>query len=450
METQYLNQLGKLRDSWNPKWRESGVWSLISPILSHFEDEITRRNAFVDHLQEHSLTRAGPRNALVPVSLDYNTSPIVDIPSFTLSIAPQSDTKNNPDRPFEKLEPAYLACSQADRDVQMPSSRSALQKWYSTFDPTLPGPFPEPDLVYRRTTNHQHSIVKECNDWYSNILEVITEKHQQHSEDVKSFIGGYLSSMTYLVADISRSCTIAISNTRSFASASFISPRHDEIEDEKSHLYMRKYEYRHYHLNGELSRPFFGLGAADTVQLVNQVLDTGSILWTITARTLKVSDALKLEKGYLNSPIQHIIAHPDNEYTRMKLLNSLLLLTKPLFLIEAVKVRQYRGGVPRRKLQGLVESIDFEARSDTLQLMVRVLISLMGHTPYPVTTVAEHVGWLFTHQHETGPIINDIGRKWDYERDCPFPEGVERKTEENRMTREVVWVDSGLPYVREG
>ncbi|KIM21511.1 hypothetical protein M408DRAFT_333420, partial [Serendipita vermifera MAFF 305830] len=96
VETQYLDQLSKLKDSWNPKWSESGVWSLISPILGHFEEEITRRNAFVDDLQAR------------------------------LATAPQSNTESNPYQLFENLEQAYQACSQADRDVQTPSSQSAL------------------------------------------------------------------------------------------------------------------------------------------------------------------------------------------------------------------------------------------------------------------------------------------------------------------------------------
>ncbi|KIM24365.1 hypothetical protein M408DRAFT_232982 [Serendipita vermifera MAFF 305830] len=114
VETQYLDQLGKLKDSWNPKWRESSVWSLISPILSHFEEEITRRNAFVDDLQARFAT------------------------------APQSDPENDPYQLFEDLEQAYLACSQADRDVQTPSAESALKEWHSTFSVYRPSPFPEP------------------------------------------------------------------------------------------------------------------------------------------------------------------------------------------------------------------------------------------------------------------------------------------------------------------
>ncbi|KIM24366.1 hypothetical protein M408DRAFT_331768 [Serendipita vermifera MAFF 305830] len=422
VEAQYLDQISKLKDSWNPKWRESGVWPLISPILGHFEEEITRRNAFVDGLQAR------------------------------FAHVTQSDTENNPYRSFESLEQAYLACSQADTDVQTPSSQSALQKWYSTFDPRYPRRFPEPDLVYRRAISRQHDLVKECGHLHSTKPEDIMEKHQQHSEDVKSFIGGCLSSIADLVAAISRSCSTATSNIRSFTSASFISPRHDEIEDERSHIYMREYEYRLYHRDGELARPYFGLAAPDTVQLVNQVLDIGVGGLLYRSNALNASAAFELEKRYLNEPIHQIIASMDSESDwqwRMKLLNSLLLFTKPLILIDATQVKQYRGGVPRRKLQGLMESIDFEARSATLQLMVRILVEMTWDKPVTATWEAEHVGWLFTHQGDTWPIIRDIGRKWDPERDCPFPEGVERKTDDNQMTEEIVWSNSGLPYMRE-
>ncbi|KIM21509.1 hypothetical protein M408DRAFT_333418 [Serendipita vermifera MAFF 305830] len=420
VEIQYLDQLSKLKDSWNPKWRESGVWSLISPVLGHFEEEITRRNAFVNDFQECFPT------------------------------APQGDAEGYPYRLFENLEEAYLACSQADRDVQTPSSQFALKMWYSTFDDSNASVLPEPDLVYRRATSRQHGLIKGGNHWHSNNAEDILEKHQQRSEDVKAFIGDYLSSIVDLVADISRSCSAATSTIRSFASASFISPRHDEIGGKRSHPYMHEYEYRLYHRNGELARPLFGLAEPDTVKLVNQVLDMGILRWVPTPRVLDASAAFDLEKGYLKSSTQQLIEDTVAKYPQdemIKLLNGLLLFTKPLIPIEATKVNQYRGGVPRRKLQGLMDSIDFEARSHVLQLMVRYLVYVTPRT-FSVAMAGELVGRLFTHQRDTGSIIKDIGRKWDYERDCPFPEGVERKTDDTQMTEEVVWVGSGQPYVR--
>ncbi|KIM24364.1 hypothetical protein M408DRAFT_232965 [Serendipita vermifera MAFF 305830] len=96
-----------------------------------------------------------------------------------------------------------------------------------------------------------------------------------------------------------------------------------------------------------------------------------------------------------------------------------------------------------------MDSIDFEARSHILQLMVRLLVNLTQYPFLGPAMGAERVGWLFTHQHGTGSIIKDMARKWDYERDCPFPEGVERKADDDEMTEEIVWVKSGLPYVRE-
>jgi hypothetical protein len=67
-------------------------------------------------------------------------------------------------------------------------------------------------------------------------------------------------------------CSAAVQSTRKFSSSWFISPRHEEAEQEKSHPLMEKVYYRNYILDGQVARSLFGLGAHETVEIVQQIL----------------------------------------------------------------------------------------------------------------------------------------------------------------------------------
>jgi hypothetical protein len=73
-------------------------------------------------------------------------------------------------------------------------------------------------------------------------------------------------------SESSKPCSSAVQSTRTFAPSWFISPRHDEAEQGKSHPFMRKAHYRNYILDGQVARPLFGLGAHETVEIVQQIL----------------------------------------------------------------------------------------------------------------------------------------------------------------------------------
>ena len=84
-----------------------------------------------------------------------------------------------------------------------------------------------------------------------------------------------------LSTNLSVSCSTALNATTAFMSTRFISPRYDEAEEETKHDLMKKYQYRNYMIDGEISQPMLGLGIEHTATLVNQLLQTGSHVFSV-------------------------------------------------------------------------------------------------------------------------------------------------------------------------
>jgi hypothetical protein len=75
-----------------------------------------------------------------------------------------------------------------------------------------------------------------------------------------------------MIADVSVACSTAVNSTNAFASTVFISPRHDEVERERSHLLLTRFDYRNF-ITGRVAEPMFGLGTTYTINVVNSILD---------------------------------------------------------------------------------------------------------------------------------------------------------------------------------
>jgi hypothetical protein len=74
---------------------------------------------------------------------------------------------------------------------------------------------------------------------------------------------------------LSTSCSTAQEKTATFTTSQFVAPRHDEVERERLHPFMMKVHYRNYILDGDgevVARPLFGLGAHETVEIIQQIL----------------------------------------------------------------------------------------------------------------------------------------------------------------------------------
>ena len=102
----------------------------------------------------------------------------------------------------------------------------------------------------------------------------------------------YLTSATS--SHLSASCTAAITSTAKFASTFFIGPRHEEIDQEASHLFLTQAIYHNYMLDGRISRPLFGVDHQTTVKLIQHILKGNpsvdqDYLFTVGPFTLNLS-----------------------------------------------------------------------------------------------------------------------------------------------------------------
>ena len=75
-----------------------------------------------------------------------------------------------------------------------------------------------------------------------------------------------------MIADVSVACSTAVNSINAFVSTVFISPRHNELDKERSHLLLTRFDYRNF-ITGRIAEPIFGLGPTYTIHVVNSILN---------------------------------------------------------------------------------------------------------------------------------------------------------------------------------
>ncbi|KIM19462.1 hypothetical protein M408DRAFT_31200, partial [Serendipita vermifera MAFF 305830] len=106
--TSSLDELRSLQATWNPKWSDSRISTLISPFLSYISNEIADRE------QSHAEIQSRLENVSVPA---------INKPH------PDFDPSSMP----ENLEACYANYTKCHDAASAPEAQKSLQKWYNNW-----------------------------------------------------------------------------------------------------------------------------------------------------------------------------------------------------------------------------------------------------------------------------------------------------------------------------
>ncbi|KIM20805.1 hypothetical protein M408DRAFT_30074 [Serendipita vermifera MAFF 305830] len=138
----------------------------------------------------------------------------------------------------------------------------------------------EQDRNHRRAVCRQHNAARRATNWYAKAAPLVLENHQQRVEDIKSGTQTMLTRYSCklpsseVASKLSSSCSSAMNDTAAFVSSAFIAPRHDEVEQEKSHIMHQKAEYKNPVDGFRTARPLLGLETVELFRIIQQVIES--------------------------------------------------------------------------------------------------------------------------------------------------------------------------------
>ncbi|KIM20389.1 hypothetical protein M408DRAFT_334001 [Serendipita vermifera MAFF 305830] len=249
------------------------------------------------------------------------------------------------------------------------------------------------------------------------------------------------TSYNEFVTNLSRAGSSALASTNDFASTTFIAPRHEEVDLEITHTLLRKVKYHNYITNEVGSQPIFGLGTAETIELVRGLM--AEILYKMApfslSREMYANTIFALEREFAQ------LQKEGDVIMKRKAIECAFISEPPMIPISYDVISQYSGGVPREKLGTILGGISPNGRRNVLEFAIQMVDWFKrAHHEDAFAGPAQH---LMYGKNSTSIIMRDIWRKWDIEKDIPFPEGVERMWNKETKKSEVLYAKTRLPYV---
>ncbi|KIM19499.1 hypothetical protein M408DRAFT_334382, partial [Serendipita vermifera MAFF 305830] len=334
-----LDELRSLQATWNPKWSDSRISTLISPFLSYISNEIADRE------QSHAEIQSRLENVSVPA---------INKPH------PDFDPSSMP----ENLEACYANYTKCHDAASAPEAQKSLQKWYNNwtggFMDTM---LPPIDRDFRKAVLGQQWAVDTAQDWYSRSFPDVLDRHQQSSEDVKSFLKCVLNNYSGICFKLSSSCSIALNNTAAFVSTRLIAPLHEKIEKEVLHPLLQKCDYRNYMTDGKISRPLVCLNASQRVDLILRALNSIGWHFLVEVPDPDLPIVFGLERKYDYKTVIESFKS-INPALLLHLAQAALVCDTPLIPVTKQEVSQYRRGLPRSKIRIIIERIPEPVRKD--------------------------------------------------------------------------------------
>ncbi|KIM20516.1 hypothetical protein M408DRAFT_30299 [Serendipita vermifera MAFF 305830] len=236
--------------------------------------------------------------------------------------------------------------------------------------------------------------------------------------------------------NLSTACSVALNSTTLFASSHFISPRYEEAEKEAEHHLLQKRGYYNYIDDVEISRPIFDLGPEATVALVNRLWDANYQDLALGGWSLLDirTHASMFERAGM--AVRHV-----GDLERKYILAYAFYSDAPLIPIPKEEIAMYRNGIPRSKIGSVLNHIPQTVRQKVLQIIAHLEQRVRIATSDEESDWARIASYL-CHSYNAAEVIRDIARKWNYDRDCPLPVGVERHPGTSRL----VWKKTGEAF----
>ncbi|KIM20798.1 hypothetical protein M408DRAFT_123154 [Serendipita vermifera MAFF 305830] len=278
-------------------------------------------------------------------------------------------------------------------------------------------------------------------------MPTVLEDHQQRAEDIKSGIQTMLTRYSEVASKLSSSCSSAMNDTAAFVSSAFISPRHDEVEQEKVHIMLQEAEYKNPVDEFRTARPLLGLGPEGSPSIILQVVESckdmsGKMAWSIPEDGTWLDPVFKLERSCMQSYLSTLLRQ-RNTVWKLNFLKALFWSDLPLIAIADSDARKYAGGIPRAQMTELLDRFIPSNRRGILSITVRILEFFRrekGDNPF------SEISHDLTHREDTENIIKSVWRKWYPANDCTLPEGVERTWESGYTVSKLIWTKTGKPY----
>ncbi|PVF91992.1 hypothetical protein CPB86DRAFT_252772 [Serendipita vermifera] len=163
--------LAALCDTFNPKWKDSAIYALFSPMLAFFEKDVTVRRATCESIKD-ILDKIPVTNP--PDKLEEGGSMLDE---YQKLIEVNERLKENKEAASSRESVAKL---QEWLSREVPKSRYGERDLFTTiqgFNNRQIAEFqlPEADRKYRQSVHLQQSMARKISKWHSNILPVLKQ-----------------------------------------------------------------------------------------------------------------------------------------------------------------------------------------------------------------------------------------------------------------------------------
>ncbi|PVG00573.1 hypothetical protein CPB86DRAFT_728952, partial [Serendipita vermifera] len=239
LDEKYNRDLAALCGTFNPKWKDSAIYPLFSPILTFFEKEVTTRRTTCESIGDI-----------------LDEIPVTNSPDILEEGGSMLDE-------YQKLIEANQKLKECKEIASLKGSVVALQEWLNKEAPKSEyeqtGHFntimewngdtidvfriPEADRNYRRSVYLQQQIARRISKWHSNILPDILERHQDRSEHIKMSLQKVGNSLIEQTDGMVERLSKAKAGLNAFSSTDWITPKHEGQSSESNHEFIQAARY---------------------------------------------------------------------------------------------------------------------------------------------------------------------------------------------------------------
>ncbi|PVF96414.1 hypothetical protein CPB86DRAFT_787036 [Serendipita vermifera] len=412
LERRYLDELKSLSKSVNPKWLQSGIALLATPVTDLFENEIGAREEACNSMEGRfkQLKEFDHRDEYIVVVSDGSS---LDQYASLVSAGQ-----------------AHEACQE---EASSEKAVGELKRWYiqepSTSDPSLASTedlerflLPLAERKYRKSVIQQQANSVDVSRWHNQVLPTLFEPHQQYSENVKEFVRHYCNINCTLAMSSVRQLETTKSNIEKFSSSKFIAENHEQSLLEATHRFMKPTEYVDFVTGERSSTVIFGTDLVSPAIKVAISLMAKRNMNLEFKRLPTKAKSLQLERRLKPQSTLKKSLKPFSDSELETWCSFGLLSNPPLIPILIEEAKRYDKGIPRGRLAMIM---------DPMLPNMWILRALVGLGQFE--SIGENWARLVTHRQESSRIILDICCKWDFDNHCPLPPGVKRSVANGKL-----------------
>ncbi|PVF97839.1 hypothetical protein CPB86DRAFT_873881 [Serendipita vermifera] len=239
LDEKYNQDLAALYGNFNPKWKNSAIYSLFSPVLAFFEKDVTIRRETCESIKDI-----------------LDDIPVTNSPDILEEGGSMFDEYQKLIEVNERLKENHEAARSRDSVAKLqewlsivaPKSKYGEQGLFTTiqvFNSVQMAGFrlPEADRKYRQSVYLQQQIAWKVSKWHSNVLPNILETHQDRSDRIKAMLqkvgNCYSDQSNWMVEELS----MVKDRLNAFSSVDYITSKHEAQSAEAGHEFIQPARY---------------------------------------------------------------------------------------------------------------------------------------------------------------------------------------------------------------